>query len=104
MTNDDIRREMATALGWREVTGDGQHMHGLPPGSTIVHELVPDWTSDLNAMHEAEKTLEGSHLYESPWQQYVQHLHSATLGRGEHATARQRAEAFLRVLGKWRDA
>lgn len=59
-----------------------------------------DFCSDLNAMHEAEKVLNQDNLY-------IMALHIEGLcGRGEfyfRATARQRAEAFLRTLGKWEE-
>jgi hypothetical protein len=59
-----------------------------------------DWCTDLNAMHEAESTLTEDQLWvmareiEKNWedQWYFR------------ATARQRAEAFLRTLGKWEEA
>lgn len=63
----------------------------------------PDYCNDLNAMHEAEKVLTDEqcvfvrvHLRERlenyPASRYMW-----------HATARQRAEAFLRTLGKWEE-
>ncbi len=59
-----------------------------------------DFCNDLNAMHEAEATLTEDQLWimarqiERNWedQWYFR------------ATARQRAEAFLRTLGKWEEA
>lgn len=69
---------------------------------------VPNYVGDLNAMHEAEKTL--------PRDRQVTHgaLLACECGYGTwdefhffdgaHATARQRAKAFLRTLGKWREA
>ena len=65
---------------------------------------IPYYCSDLNAMHEAENVLEEKRLV---WQ------YEMTLGRNGgngfiwskiHATARQRAEAFLRTIGKWEGA
>jgi hypothetical protein len=57
--------------------------------------LQKNYCTDLNAMHDAEKTLTSAQLLD-----YVALLfdscYEATL-----ATARQRAEAFLRALGKW---
>lgn len=59
---------------------------------------LPDYPNDLNAMHRAEETLSmddllafDRHLYDL--------LHSQQ--RCVHATAAQRAEAFLRALNKW---
>ncbi len=67
-----------------------------------------DPVNDLNAMHEAEKVLTADDR--KMWE-YVRQLVATTHGRLYpdcistwqmiHATARQRAEAFLRTLGKW---
>ena len=86
MTNEQINAAIARALNADE------------------HWMVQkDYCSDLNAMHEAEKTLTEEqcvfvrlHLRERlenyPASRYTW-----------HATARQRAEAFLRTLGKWEE-
>jgi hypothetical protein len=54
-----------------------------------------DWCNDLNAMHEAEKA-----LTVEEWSDYVDYL-PTRWEEAIHTTARQRAEAFLRTLGKW---
>ena len=64
---------------------------------------VPDYLSDLNAMHEAEKTLS-----EVQGEEYVSHLGIQSWSDPHwfaviSATAAQRAEAFLKTIGKWRD-
>lgn len=56
-----------------------------------------DYTTDLNAMYEAENMLHGMQTH---W--YAQRL-GLLLWDACHATARQRAEAFLRTLRKWRE-
>jgi hypothetical protein len=56
----------------------------------------PDWVNDLNAMHEAEGTLPLSDLWTM---KYNLPLQSDLEFR---STARQRAEAFLRTLDKWK--
>ena len=80
---------------------------------------VPDYIYDLNAMHDAEKFILSTDLYI----QYVNYLfRSVGLNRTYymgatpevfpadrqfavfHATAGQRAEAFLRTIGKWEEA
>lgn len=72
---------------------------------------IPDYLSDLNAMHDAEAILEDR---DERWEcrRYANAL-EAKLTRDDHhqqgpsrfgfahATAAQRAEAFLRTLGKW---
>lgn len=60
-----------------------------------------DYCHDLNAMHEVEKALNTDELFE----RYYLTLYETTQSTRwpVSATARQRAEAFLRTLGKWKD-
>lgn len=65
---------------------------------------LPDYLSDLNAMHEAEKTLRDDGAFDQ-WSTYCIHLNrlacriecknTHTCGFTIAATARQRADAFL---------
>ena len=61
---------------------------------------IPNYAGCLNAMHEAEETLHKDSRY---------HLNGGfglylvALEHNVSATARQRAEAFLRTIGKWED-
>jgi len=63
-------------------------------------KCAKDYCNDLNAMHEAEKVL-------SPQEtdKYVTTLCLEVQSEPSlhNATARQRAEAFLRALGKWEE-
>jgi hypothetical protein len=66
---------------------------------------LPDYPNDLNAMHEAEKTLS----YDDK-QKYLDILADAprediyyTYADSVFATAGQRAEAFLRTVGRWEE-
>lgn len=59
-----------------------------------------DYLNDLNAMHEAENII----LTQSRASAFWTHLYSICVrdkNPGWHATAAQRAEAFLRTIGKW---
>jgi hypothetical protein len=72
----------------------------------------PDYLNNLNAMHEAEKVLNAGqinsylgHLYlftevakfgSNPWEIVAARV-------AIHATAAQRAEAFLKTLGLWKE-
>ena len=61
--------------------------------------IQKDYCADLNAMHEAKKSLSSNQ-----WWVFVEHLINICGGGIAlciSATARQRAEAFLRTLGKW---
>jgi hypothetical protein len=69
--------------------------------------VVKDYLNDLNAMHEAEKILSDNNrmkfrgeLVEMMRPKYG--FESACL-LAIHATAAQRAEAFLRTLGLWKE-
>jgi hypothetical protein len=79
-----------------------------PSEADYGFETLPDYLTDLNAMHEAEKVLD-----ENQWRTYGDLLVAkikpyAGPGlwnhRHVHATPAQRAEAFLRTLGKWDDS
>ena len=66
-----------------------------------------DYTEDLNAMHDAEKMLtdEQDLEYSETLEQVVDGRFIANnaedMRRLRSATAAQRAEAFLRTIGKW---
>ena len=88
MTNEQINIAIAEACGWAH--------------AVVEPYAFPDYCNDLNAMHEAEKLLISEVGNLAP---YNKHLAHATCASGEpryHATARQRAEAFLRTIGKWK--
>jgi hypothetical protein len=77
------------------------------PSSAIV-KVIPDYCNDLNAMHEAEKGLPENRktLFAFMLAQVLDT--SPTLDLNDqflniHATAIQRAEAFLKTLGKWEE-
>ena len=72
-------------------------------------EFIPDYLHDLNAMHEAEKVLtdEQDLEYSEALEQVVKGrfatANSEDMRRLRSATASQRAEAFLRTIGKWEE-
>lgn len=70
-------------------------------GSAGSVRVVPNYPEDLNACHEMEKSLGD----EQQKRLYVDHL-AWLMRKGEFtvmAPARQRAEAFLRTVGKWKE-
>jgi hypothetical protein len=103
MTDNEIRVAIAEACGWKlETTNvhDGLcwHLNG------VQHEFAPpDYPSDLNAMHEAEKQLTGAQClqFETELNTQTKWMKHITAFPMVHSTARQRAEAFLRAIGKW---
>jgi len=101
MTDTEINLAIAEACGWRyhESTSESGDVdfwaHPIHPTAWSKHDLPP-YASDLNAMHEAEKMLRPPYWNDfSIWQIYLNHFEE-----DPHATARQRAEAFLRAIGK----
>ena len=69
-------------------------------------KCAKDYCRDLNAMHEAEKVLTPKE--EDVYFFTLKHIAGdliwyRTASRNYRATARQRAEAFLRTLGKWEE-
>jgi hypothetical protein len=76
---------------------DGDHA----PSNYVFATDLPDYLNDLNAMHEVEESLGGSTDYK--WSGYCTHLLDVCgeMGSRIHATAAQRAEAYLRTIGKW---
>ncbi len=73
----------------------------------LVAEFTPDYLNDLNAMHQAEMVLSrGEHYNQTGgFGLYVQNLDFVRCGRKHliEATAAERAEAFLRTIGKWEE-
>jgi len=95
MSDDEINAAIAESLGWSLV---GTSIRaGRPPGADYVgSEFIPNYCNDLNAMHEAENAILDTDLF----YHYSLHISGPLL----RANARQRAEAFLRTLGKWEEA
>ena len=74
----------------------------IPPNSPhSVQPLytLPDYLNDLNAMHEAEKVLKGG--MRSKYDAELTLICSRDYNFIWESTASQRAEAFLRTIGKW---
>ena len=97
MTDEQINAAIAEACGWRKE--DGVYMWTANGIDCTCPELW-DWANDLNAMHEAEKVLmHADLLFEYGMHISIDHKYDCLL----RATARQRAEAFLKTLGKWEE-
>ena len=111
MTDQQINEAIAKACGWTDVhfslaaTDEfptERRVVGIPP-THCTHDVAPNYCSDLNAMHEAEKALKGYNQIHT----YVWHLNNRKDWETDfklmevHISARDRAEAFLLTLGKW---
>jgi len=79
----------------------------LLPISSDCANRVPDYCNDLNAIHDAVMTLPENKriLYGMYLASTCGHINKNTVGLWHisTATARHRAEAFLRTLGKWEE-
>lgn len=106
MSPDKQRIAIATACGWkRHVDGLGYYQ-GVHP-ALMGGRAIPDYLNDLNAMHKAEETLQESQRGTYSDELYdlaVEHQLKTGKWRYLSMTASQRAEAFLRTIGKWEDA
>ncbi len=110
MTDEQINVAIAGACGWvildiPVMTFDFACYAKDASGEAWLG--IPNYCTDLNAMHEAEKVLKGYEQIAT----YVWHLENRSGDwstdehlMATHATARQRAEAFLRTLDKWEDS
>jgi hypothetical protein len=100
MTDEQINIAIAKACGWEQVEGEECFFEN---GSEQIYieNIFDYYCNDLNAMHEAEKIFDHA-LY----CRYINELCDITI-KGNNsmymATARQRAEAFLKTLDKWED-
>lgn len=118
MTQDEQRIAIAEECGWKDCDGfelGGKWKH-FPSGRASLD--IPDYLNDLNAMREAEKILYKGRvpteyltaLFEAVDKDYQHEAGGLeVLEPSEiycilvHATAAQRAEAFLRTIGKWKE-
>ena len=121
MTPEKQRIKIAEACGWKRVT-DGQYESWVSPEGYEYQvmfgwqtykdgtDILPDYLNDLNDMHEAEKKL--AHDHQVQFSIELGKLTTAHLPASRaawmdftiaHATAAQRAEAFLRTLNLWEE-
>ena len=111
MTAEQQRIKIAEACGWKTETRRAMGYGGVTNAIQYYWEkngcidTLPDYCNDLNAMHTVEQS-----LTDEMKREYIKQL-VAVVNESEwskwptaHATATQRAEAFLRTLDKWEDA
>ena len=101
MNQEEQRAAIAEACGWTlnpaKHTAKGLDWLHVPSGNTAYNP--PNYLKDLNAMHDAENSLTTSQM--TIMSQYLHRRLGMLWG---FATASQRAEAFLRTVGKWKEA
>jgi hypothetical protein len=111
MNQEKQRIAIAEACGWVMKTEQVEHTNGYQWTETRKFWVsphgkrgeLPDYLQDLNAIHEAEKVLRDDR--EAAFRGWLWLAHGQPELRCAivHATAAQRAEAFLRTIGKWED-
>ena len=99
MTDEQMRIKIAEACGWTMVTtlNCGSYPHGINPTGDRMHTAVlPDYLNDLNACAEFEAVLTSAERFT-----FLVELDKLCGDEPSAvwATARQRAEAFLRTKG-----
>jgi pterin-4a-carbinolamine dehydratase len=104
MTDEQINAAIAEACGWKGCTECNEPI--------CEDNFIPNYSKNLNAMHEAEKLFNYEQC-EAFSNKIADIVHAANREKDYpvpwhfariHATARERAEAFLRTLGKWEEA
>lgn len=135
MSPDAQRIAIAEKCGWTEISEDkfwclnanyrvhnfcGQEPLDPEKPDHSTYRNIPDYLSDFNAMHEAEKSLNIDQRcrYVEQIEQMVREPENIAFGDRPtkkfklnhfgrfavlNATAAQRAEALLRTIGKWVD-
>jgi len=110
VSQEEQRIAIAEACGWKDA--DHPDVMKLKHGWTMPEKWCMDpkgvlrfnhdranYLNDLNAMHDAENSLTTSQM--TIMSQYLHRRLGMLWG---FATASQRAEAFLRTIGKWKEA
>jgi hypothetical protein len=125
MKNEEINRRIAEACGWERVRLGTQSKDDPEPRGWLspsdkgdwrkaIHRS-PDYCTDLNAMHEAEKIFDSRTSDEQSL--YYDYLSLVVGWKGKtqaearweaawnclRATPAQKAKAFLMTIGKWEE-
>jgi hypothetical protein len=112
MSDQEINTAIAEECGWTKVfSEEWGPLRGLKSGDKFyagcAFTTVPDYCNDLNAIRDAVMTLPENKqvLYGVRLAWACGHTDKGSVGlwKISTATARQRAEAFLRTLGKWKE-
>jgi len=112
MTDEQINGAIALIHGWdmdpeeaHEWESRGSWVKS-PRGQMEGRAAIPKYCNDLNAMHEAEMTLPVAIYNGQQWDNSRLEFRwrlGLICVQPIHATARQRAEAFLKTIGKWEE-
>ena len=105
LSDGDLRVKVATLRGWQEASYTLGGYCGYPPGTPTrgldsVKRPLPDYPRNLNATHEVEEACINTAELQSKYARVLEKIAWDADGNVcWHATARQRAEALLVVLG-----
>lgn len=113
MTDEEIIIKIAETMGWKDLENEDFSEYGVPcfmlmgSNNTGTRLMPPDYLNDLNACAEFEATLTDDELWE--YSKLLMDYRQAANGfplasrsevlKLQKATARQRAEAFLKTKG-----
>lgn len=125
MKDEDINIAIAKEMGYKfagEASFDAETVGWKaadefamkPDGGMVFKHAIPDYCNNLNAMHEAVQSLSNKEyivfcdtlkrMTEVEWHAQIHSENANVFWRYiNEATARQRARAFLRTIGKWED-
>lgn len=127
MTDKEINLIIAETCGWKHCGDSLCGFGGCPPRSFRIfgpeqeedwrHRYgkkkgdqwypIPNYCEDLNAMYEVEQHMfYGMDMYgTSRFSKiaYKKYLHMESHGRTWHTTARERAIALVKSMGKWKE-
>ena len=105
MTDEQINLAIHKAVGF-EWNDERKLWERHANKARVVSHKPFYYSSDLNLMHEAEQTItpKSWNNFSDKWWDYHNNLQRVSDGRAIHATARERAEAFLRTISKWEEA
>lgn len=104
MSDEQINAAIAQACGYecREPYAQGWVL----PNKTAWQLTIPNYCTDLNAMHDAEILIQDRNKYLNILASVTEPIDGLPKDHDwafTRATARQRAETFLRTLGKWEE-
>jgi hypothetical protein len=114
MTDQEINAKIAEACGWEDVAPLKENLNVWIGKHGGYYQNLEEYCADLNAMNEAEETLTEEqwdfmfgYLVSIRWRNASEDerrgLGSQKRLSPARATARQRAEAFLKTVGKWKE-
>lgn len=117
MSDDEQQAAIAEFCGWKKKDGSNLWWNPNIKGSKVGCR-IPDYLNDLNAMHEAFLMLSPKVFKDRfgfNWTlriEFLKNLENIVIAKEErvecldvivNATSRDRAEALLHTIGKWRD-